>query len=191
MASAIFGRAALKSGNVPEQVTKNQIYAPAHLLLKGRTGAVACFTLTGGPSAIFALDCTSENAQHGGGDGMTNPAAIFCAADIQAEMRAIFDAPVLPGQFEQALGGGLFRRQTGNEPNGFDFLPPVGEFTNAVQARQLRDVREAHLFGRDRHYFDAAPFDPSVAFFHVQQLRGKNLPGGSVGLAGGGWVGCL
>src|SRR5208283_353532 len=176
-------RAALKSGNLAEKVAESQINAPTHSLLERRAGAVAGFGLVAGPRAVLALDRPAQNAQHRGGDGVTHPAAVFSAADVQAVMRAIFDAPILAGQFQQAFGAGFFRRQTGDHPNRFDFLPAVLEFADAVQAGQLQDVGEAHLFGRDREDFDAAPLEAAVALLNLQELRGKNLPAGSVALA--------
>jgi hypothetical protein len=62
---------------------------------------------------------------------------------------------------------------------------------DAVQARQLHDMREVHLLRGDRDDFDAAPLDASVAFLNLEQLRGKNLPAGSVALGPGVRLGCL
>ena len=102
-----FPRAALKSGDRSDQVAKDQIHAAVHFFQEGGTGAVPGVVLTLGPSSIFALDRAAKNAQHGGGDGVADPATVFAPAHIQAVIRAIFNAPVLPGQFKQALGGGL------------------------------------------------------------------------------------
>jgi hypothetical protein len=160
-------RAALKSGNLTNQVTDDQIYAAAHFLQESRTGAVAGFALVAGPSAILSLHGTTEDARHGRGNGMAHTAAVFSGADIQTVMGAIFNAPVLPGQFEQAGRVGLLRAQTGDQPNSFDLLASGAELADAVQPRQLQDMGETHLFGRDRDDFNAAPLDASVAFFNL------------------------
>jgi hypothetical protein len=52
------------------------------------------------------LHGATENAQDGGGNGVLHLATIFSTANIQAVVGAIFDAPVLSGQFDQTLGGG-------------------------------------------------------------------------------------
>lgn len=189
--SVPFGRAALKSSNLAGQVTDDQIYAAAHFLQESRTGAVAGFVLVASPSAILSLHGATEDAQHGGGHGMAHAAAVFSGADIQTVMGAVLNAPVLPGQFEQARRVGLTRAQAGDQPNGFHLLASGAELADAVQTRQLQDMRETHLFGRDRDDLDAAPLDAAVALFNLQQLRGKNLPAGSVALGPGVRLGCL
>jgi hypothetical protein len=67
----------------------------------------------------------------------------------------------------------------------------VFEFANAVQPRQLEDMGETHLLRRDLDDFDAAPFDAAVSFFNLEELRGKNLPAGSVALGLAARFGCL
>ncbi len=117
---------------------------------------------------------------------------ILATADIQPVMGAAFpSAPVLAREFQEPGRVSLLRTETGDDPNGFHFLSAALEFADAVQTRQLHDVREAHLFGRDRHDLDASPFDTAVALLNLQELRGKNLPAGSVALVLKGRVGCL
>jgi hypothetical protein len=174
-----------------EEVAKNQIHAPAHSFLEGWACAVPGLALTARPGPILSLHGPAQDAQNGDGDGMTHPASIFPAADIQPIMSAVLNAPVLAGQLQQARRIGLVRAQTGNDPNRFHFLPAALELADALQPRQLHNVRKAHLFGRDRHHPDAAPLDSAVALFNLEQLRGKNLPEGSVALVLTGRVDCL
>ena len=130
-------RAALKSGNIAGQVTDDQIYAAAHFLLESGTGAVPRLALAPGPSAVLSLHGATEDAQHGGGHGMAHAAAVFSGADVQAVMGAVLNAPVLPGQFEQARRVGLLRAKTGDQPNGFHLLASGAELADAVQTRQF------------------------------------------------------
>ena len=185
------GRAALKSGNFAGQVADDQIYTPAHFFQEGRTGAFPCLGLAASPGAILSLHGAAEDAQRGRGHRMAHPAAVFSGADVQAEMGAILNAPVLTGQFEQARRVGLLRAETGDEPNGFHLLASGAELADAIQAGQLDDVRETHLGGGDRDDFDPAPLDAAMALFNLEQLRGKNLPGGSVALVLRVQLGCL
>ena len=159
--------------------------------MESGTGAVPRLALSPRPGAILPLHGPAEDAQHGRGHRMADPAAVFSGADIQPVMGAVLDAPVLPGQFEQACRLGLPRVQTGDQPNGFYLLASGAELADAVQTGQLQDMRETHLLGRDGDDLDAAPLDAAVAFFNLQQLRGKNLPGGSVALGPGDRVGFL
>jgi hypothetical protein len=76
-------RAALKSGNLAGQVADDPIYAAAHFLQESRTGSVAGFVLAAGPGAILSLHGATQDAQHSGGDGMADAAAVFSGADIQ------------------------------------------------------------------------------------------------------------
>ena len=161
-------RAALKSGNLAEEIAENQINAPAHFFLEGGTGAITGFALAAGPGSILSLHGPAQDAQHGGRDRVMHPATVFPAADIQPIMGAILNAPILTGQFEQSRGVRLLWRQAGDQPDRFHFLPPVLQFANAIQARQLSDVRKTHLFGRDGCDFDAAPFEAAVSFVNLQ-----------------------
>ena len=49
-------RAALKSGNISDEVAENQIHAPAHAFLESGTSAIAGFALAASPGTILALD---------------------------------------------------------------------------------------------------------------------------------------
>ncbi len=147
--------------------------------------------LAAGPSAILSLRGAAEDAQHGCGDGMAYAAAIFPGADIQTVMGSVRDAPVLPGQFEQAGRASLLRAQTGHQPNGFHLLASGTELADAIQTRQLQDMGKAHLLRGDGDDFEAAPLNAAVAFLNLEQLRGKNLPAGSVALGPGVRLGCL
>ena len=116
-----------------------------------------------GPSAILSLRGATEDARHGGGRGMARAAAVLSRADVQTVMGAVLNAPVLPGRFQQARRVGLLRAQTGDQPNGLHLLASGAELADAAQARQLQDMRETHLFGRDRDGFEAAPLDAAAA----------------------------
>jgi nitrite reductase/ring-hydroxylating ferredoxin subunit/uncharacterized membrane protein len=85
-----------------EEVAKNQIHAPAHSFLEGWACAVPGLALTARPGPILSLHGPAQDAQNGDGDGMTHPASIFPAADIQPIMSAVLNAPVLAGQLQQA-----------------------------------------------------------------------------------------
>jgi hypothetical protein len=122
---------------------------------------------------------------------VAHSATILPSTDIQPVMGAVLNAPVLARQFQEPRRVGFVWTQAADDPNCFHFLFAALEFADAVQTRQLRHVREAHLFGRHRHHFDAAPFEAPVAFVNLQELRGKNSPAGSVGLVLKGPVGCL
>src|ERR1035438_6753216 len=76
-------------------------------------------------------------AQRGGGHRVAHPAAVFCGAHVQAVMQAVFNAPILAGQFEQASGTGLLGTQTGDHPNGLHFLLATLEFADAIYSCQL------------------------------------------------------
>jgi hypothetical protein len=150
------------------------------VLLKGGTSTVARFALAARPGSILALDRSPEDAQNCSRDRVAHSATVFPVADVQAVMGTIFNAPVLPSQFEQTCYVGLVLGQAGDEPNRFNFLPAGAQLANALQARQLYHMRKAHLLRREGNDFDAAPFDPAVTDFDLQELRGKNLPAGSV-----------
>jgi hypothetical protein len=149
------------------------------VLLKGGTRAVARFALAARPGSILALHRSPEDTQNCSSDRVAHPAAVFSVADVQAIMGTIFNAPVLTCQFEQTRWVGLVLGQAGDEPNRFNFLPTGTQLADAIQACQLHHMREAHLLRREGNDFDAAPFDPAVTRFDLQELRGKNLPAGS------------
>jgi hypothetical protein len=122
---------------------------------------------------------------------VAHSALVFGTADVQAVVGAVFDAPILPGQLQESRGVGFLRVQAGDQSDGFDFLFAVFEFANPIQSRQLEDMGETHLRGRHLDDFDAAPFDAAMSFFNLEELRGKNLPAGSVALGPAARFGCL
>jgi len=95
--------------------------------------------------------------------GWRNAAAVFSGADVQAMMSAVFDAPVLTGQFEQSRRVGSLRAETGDQPHGVRLLACGAELADAIQACQLQNMGETHLRRRDGQDLDAAPFNPAVA----------------------------
>ena len=182
-------RAALKSNRAGD-AADDFAAAAAHLCQEGGQGAIAGARLATSPGPPLRLHRATEDSQNRGRYGMVDSAAVFARADIQRVVGAVLDAPVLASQLQEPGRIGLSRRQAGDDPDRLDFLPPVLEFPNTVNARDLRHVRETHLL---RGYFpnrNAAPFDPPVASIHRLILRGKNPPGGSGALASGGPLGC-
>ena len=183
-------RAALKLGWASDQADDVPETA-AHFGQEGWTGAIAGTWLATNPGPCFSLDGAPEKPQNGGRDGMADATTVFARADIQWVMGAIFDRPVLAHQFQEAGDVGLRGRQAGDDPDGFDLLTAVFEFTNAVNPSHLRDVWKAHLVRGHFSRLDATPFDTAVALIHRLMLRGKKLPAGSGTLAFGGRPGCL
>ena len=114
-----------------------------------------------------------------------------CAGGVQAVMGAVLNAPLWAGQFEKSGRVCFLWWEAGDESNRFHFLPPAFKFADAVQTGQLRDVRKSDLFRRDFPELQTAPLDPAVALLHLEELRGKNLPGGSVALVVEGSADCL
>src|SRR5271169_1627912 len=135
-------RAALKSGNLASDEADDQVKAAAHLLFEGRTSAVTRPALAACPISKLSLYGSAHDAQRGGGHRVAHPAPVFCGAHVQAVMQAVFNAPILAGQFEQASGTGLLGTQTGDRPNGLHFLLATLEFPNAIYAGKLQHVRE-------------------------------------------------
>ena len=189
--TAPFPRRVAASFNITKQVSKHPVNMPTHCLLEDGTGAVAGFALAASPGSVFSLHGPSQDSQHAGRNRVSHAAAILAGTDIQAQMRAVLDGPILTDQLEQPGRVRLFGPQAGDYPDGFGFLLAAVEFADALHARQLHDVRKTHLLGRDGHDFNAAPFNSSVALLDLQQLRGKNLPAGSVALGPATRSGCL
>src|ERR1035441_4088861 len=183
-------RAVLKSGNLARDEAADQVKAAAHLLFEGWTSAIARPALAACPTPILSLYGSAHDAQHGRGHRVAHPAAVFCGAHVQAVMQAVFNAPILAGQFEQASGTGLLGTQTGDHPNGLHFLLATLEFADAIDSCQLQHMREAHLRRGDGQYLDAPPFNSAMTPLDLQKFRGKNLPGGSVWLGREGGFGC-
>lgn len=187
---AFTNRAALKSGDLAGDKAHNQVDAPAHLLFKGVSGALACSGLVPRPLPVFALHGSAHDAQDGRGHRTSHPAAVFAGADIQAVMQAVFDAPILAGQLEQAGGVGLLGAQAGDEPDRLHLLFAALEFADAIQSRHLQDVGKAPLRGCGVLDLDAAPLNAPVSVADLQKLRGKNPPAGGVWLGRAGRFGC-
>ena len=183
-------RAALRSGRTCDQ-TDDVSGTAAHFGEESWTGSITGAGLAAHPGARFALDGTTEKAQDGCGDRMADATTVFAGADIQWVVGAVFDAPVLAHQFQEACRIGLRRRQASDDPDGFDLLTAVFEFADAVNPSHLRHVRKAHLSRGYLAHLDATPFDPAVAFIDRLILRGKKLPEGSGWLAFEGRPGCL
>ena len=183
-------RAALKSGRTCNQAD-DFAETSAHFGKEGWTGAITGAWLATYPGPGFSLDGAAEKAEDGGRDRMADATTVFTGADIQRVVGAVFDAPVLAHQFQEARRIGLRRRQAGDDPDGFDFLTAVFEFADAVNSSHLGHVRKAHLGRSDLVHLDAPPFDPTVALIHRLILRGKKLPEGSERLAFGDRPGCL
>ena len=93
-------RAALKSGNLAGQELDYPIYSSAHLFSEGRTGALALAGLSSRPRSVFSLHGSTQHSQSCGRNGIAHAAQILSRADIQAVVSAIFNAPILPGQFQ-------------------------------------------------------------------------------------------
>src|ERR1035437_8603273 len=107
-------RAALKSGDLARDEADDQVKAAAHFLFEGRASALARTALAACPIPILSLYGSAHDAQHGRGHWVAHPAPVFCGAHVQAVMQAVFNAPILAGQFEQASGTGLLGTQTGD-----------------------------------------------------------------------------
>jgi len=105
-------------------------------------------------------------------------------------MGAVFNTPVLTRQFQKVEQIGLGWGEAGNDPDGFPFLAAALEFANPLEPSYLRHMRKAHLSGGDLSDRDAPPFNPAVPLLNLQELRGKNLPGGSGAIAFEGFLGC-
>lgn len=119
--------------------------------------------LSSHPSSGFGLHGAAQDAQHGGRHRMTDAAAVFPRTHVEGIVGAVFNAPVRAHQFEQAHGVGLCRGEAQDDPDRFDFLLAVPEFADAVHTRDLRDVGEAHLMGRNLQDLNAAPLDAAVS----------------------------
>ncbi len=167
------------------------IETAAHFGEESGTSAIAGAWLAAYPGPRLSLDGTTKKAQDGGRDGMADQTTVFAGADVQWVVGAVFDAPVLTHQFQEAGRVGLGRREAGDDPDGFDFLTAIFEFADAVNPSDLRHVWKGHLFGRDLFDFDTTPFEATVTVIHRLILRGKRLPAGSGRLAFGGRPGCL
>ncbi len=163
--------------------THDLVDATAHSVAVGGKGAIPRPWLSPSPGAILALHHSAKNAEHGDRDRVTNPALVFPRAHVQWVMSSVFDAPIQTNQFQQTSRVGFIRREAGNDPDGFDFLFASFDLANAVNPRELYDVRKAHLFRGDFLDLDAPPFEAAVAGVERHQLRGKNPP------AGGFWLG--
>lgn len=83
---------------------------------------------------------------------------------------SIVDGPV------RAVGPhiGLHPRQSGDNPDRLHFLAAIAELADAIDPRDLGDVRKAHPRGADFSHFDATPLDQAVARFDRQMLRGNS-----------------
>ena len=107
----------LELGHLACHAADEQVEASAHFLVKGWTSALAGFGLSARPGPVFSLHGPAQDAQHGYGYWVTDPAPVLTVADIQPIVRAVLNAPIEPGQFEQARRVGLLRAQTGDEPH--------------------------------------------------------------------------
>ena len=102
--------------------------------VEGRTSALACPALAASPIPIISLYGEAQDAQHGRGHRVAHPAPVFSGAHVQAVMPAVFNAPILAGQFEPASGTGRLGTQTGDQPNGLDFL--LAPLSSRMRARR-------------------------------------------------------
>ena len=90
-------RAALKSGNLAGDEADDQVRAAAHLLIAGRTSALARPALAASPIPILSLYGVAQDAQHDRSHRVAHPAPVFGGTQVQAVIPAVFNAPILAG----------------------------------------------------------------------------------------------
>ena len=137
------------------------------------------------------MNGSAHYPQHCCRNRVAHSALVLGGGDIQTIMQTVLNAPILADQFQQSGRIGFVGTQAGDHPDGLRFFFTAGQDSNSIHPRQLHHMGKAQLSGRDQQHLDATPFNATVPALDLQELRGKNLPGGSVALGPEGRPGCL
>lgn len=118
----------------------------------------------------------SEHAQDPYGVAVADAAQVFVGGNVEALVKAVLNAPVLPGGHEPLCRIEAFRLPAGELKDGFRRM----QAEMAVDSRDLCDVREADPFGI-RGFREDLPAFPAALVLLVAtgligcgRLRGKN-----------------
>lgn len=102
---------------------------------------------------------------------MADPAAVFARGHVQAQMQAIFNAPIAAIGGEHLPGREGCRRAGADQPLGFDLIGLaiflLLALDEASQACRLGYTRKASRFGAGRKANQTAGFGPSSVDFEV------------------------
>jgi len=109
---------------------------------------------------------------------LANAAAVFVKAHVAHIMQAVFNAPVVAVQGQQAHRAGFLRSQTGDAIHGFGAPLARAQLRGlALQAEDLSGVGEIQIALQFATGPEAPDFQAAVAFLEANVLRGGTLPG--------------
>jgi len=127
--------------------------------------------------------------------GVPDATAIFVLGAVAPVMLAVFDTPMKAGPVHDFFGRNLVFPQAGQDEGDAGGFLDDSAFAQVldvlVDADQLSCTRQAHHLRIDRAVPQLPGFDPTVAFFSLDEQRGERLRRGAGGLWPARWAGCL
>ena len=151
-----------------------------HIGVEIRQGGIAPFGIGTFPFGEEADGQTTEHAQDPYAVSVADATSVFVGGNVEALMKAVLNAPVLPGGHEPLCRIEAFRFPAGELKDGFRCT----QAEMAVDPCNLRNVWKANPFGIRRFRKDLSTFPAAlvllvaIGLVGCGRLRGKNPPEG-------------